>query len=306
MASRHDYDGASMRRIVQDYTRAAGGGLLIGLPLLFTQEVWQQGFTLEPSRILALLAVAFVIVLGYNAISGFRADQSLSDVVIDAVEAMGLGIIVAAAALTLLGRIEVGISLRDALGKIALESIPVAFGASIARGQLAQAGGGDEQDGTSGQGGARGRRGSRRADAELVTGPIGPFARLFVAAGGGLLFALNVGPTDEIVVLGMESSPWALVGLMAGSLVVTLALVFVAEFRGGAARGGEGPLEGPIGETLVAYALSLLVALTILWALGRTDDASLVAIAGMTVVLGVAASLGAAVGRILVGGEAAQ
>jgi putative integral membrane protein (TIGR02587 family) len=283
-----------MRGIVQDYIRAAGGGLLIGLPLLFTQEVWQQGFTLPPVRILALLGVAFVIVLGYNAISGFRADQTATEVVIDAVEAMGLGILVAAIALTLLGRIEIGISPRDALGKVALESIPIAFGASIARGQLAQGGAGG------GRGGDDGARGG------IVKGPIGPFERLFVAAGGGLLFALNVGPTDEILVLGMESSPLALIAIVVASLVATLGLVFFAEFGRGAFRGAEGPLERPVGETLAAYAVSLLVALTILWAVGRTDDASIRAIAGMTVVLGVAASLGAAVGRILVGGAAAE
>jgi putative integral membrane protein (TIGR02587 family) len=305
-----------MRRIVRDYTRAAGGGLLIGLPLLFTQEVWQQGFTLPPARILALFAVAFVIVLGYNAISGFRADQSASEVVIDAVEAMGLGIVVAAVVLTLLGRIELGISPRDALGKIALESIPIAFGASIARGQLDQGGGdggsdtggGRGSDAGDGDGGRRGKRGARRrsGDEGVVHGPIGPFARLFVAAGGGLLFALNVGPTDEILVLGMESSPWALIAVVSASLVATLALVFFAEFGRGAVRAAEGPLERPVGETLAAYALSLLVALTILWAVGRTDDASVRAIVGMTVILGVAASLGAAVGRILVGGAAAE
>ena len=50
---------------------------------------------------------------------------------------MGIAAVVSSAALLLLGRIGFETGLRDAVGKIALEMIPVAFGVSLAGAQLA-------------------------------------------------------------------------------------------------------------------------------------------------------------------------
>jgi len=262
---------------VRDYIRAAGGGLIIGLPLLFTMEVWFHGFILPAWKILALLAVGFAIVLGYNAIAGFRRERTVAELVVDATSAMGLGVVIAAVALVLLGRIDFSTSVRDAVGKIALEAIPIAFGASIATTQL----GGDD--------------GGRTSDT-------GPFERLLVGAGGALIFALNVAPTEEPMMLGIEASPWLLVAVVGASVGLTFALVFLADF-GGRPRGGEGILEHPWSETIAAYAVSLLVSVLLLWAFGRTDGAGTASIVGMTVMLTVVASVGAAVARLLVGGH---
>jgi putative integral membrane protein (TIGR02587 family) len=264
------------------YIRATGGGLLVGLPTLFTQEVWSHAVLLPAWKILLLLGLAFVVVLGYNGITGFRKDSTTGEVVIDSVEAMGIGLVVSLVALIVLGRIDAGTSVRDAVGQLALESIPIAFGASLARAEL----GGDEG------GGRQGRR-------------FGPFERLFVAAGGALLFSHNVAATEESVMIGIEASPGMLLGLMATTLLVTLALVFVAEF-GGRSHRGEGILGHAVAETVAAYAISLGVAWVLLWSFGRIDGAGLPAVLGMTVGVGTFASLGAAVGRILIAGGGAS
>jgi putative integral membrane protein (TIGR02587 family) len=263
------------------YIRATGGGLLVGLPALFTQEVWSHAVLLPAWKILLLLGLALLVVLGYNWITGFRKDSTMAEVVIDSIEAMGIGVVVSLVALIVLGRIDGGTSLRDAVGQVAVESIPIAFGASLARAEL----GGDE-------GGGRGRR-------------FGPFERLFLAAGGALLFSHNVAATEEPVTIGIEASPGMLLGLMATTLLVTLALVFVAEFRGRSHR-GEGILGHASAETVAAYAISLGVAWVLLWSFGRIDGAGLPAVLGMTIGVGTFASLGAAVGRILVAGGGAS
>jgi len=93
-----------------------------------------------------------------------------------------------------------------------------------------------------------------------------------------------------------------LIAVMAVSLLITLALVFYADFRGGRdPHPGDSPMDHPLGETLAAYAISLGVSLALLWAFDRTDGVALPAILGMTVLLGLAASLGAAVGRLVLG-----
>lgn len=264
---------------LRDYTRAIGGGLIIGLPLLYTMEVWFHGFILPWWKLLLLLAVAFVIVLGYNSIAGFRRERTHWQLAVDSVATIGLGIVVAFVALVVLGRIDASTSLRDAAGKVALEAIPIAFGASLATAQLSGDGGTD-----------------RSADG------IGPFHRMLVGAGGALLFALNVAPTEEPVMLGIEAEPWLLLLVMGGTLLLTLALVFYADFGGRRTARGEGPLDRPITETVVGYAVSLAVCLLLLWSFGRTDGVSIQAIAGMTVMLAVLAAVGAAIGRLLISG----
>lgn len=269
-----------LKRSLRDYTRAVGGGLVIGLPLLYTMEVWFQGFILPWWKLLLLLAVAFVIVLGYNGVAGFRRERSPMELAIDSVSTIGLGIAVAFVALLVLGRIDAHTSLRDAAGKVVLESIPVAFGASVAATQL----GSREQTGTT----------------ERTTTAL---ARILVGAGGALLFALNVAPTEEILILGTDPSPAVLLLVIAASLVLTMALVFYADFGGRRRKRTDDLLDQPVTETITSYAASIGVALLLLWAFERTDGASPNAIAGMTVMLALVASVGAAIARLLIEGE---
>jgi uncharacterized membrane protein len=87
--------------------------------------------------------------------------------------------------------------------------------------------------------------------------------------------------------------------MVLASLVVTGALVPLAEFAG-RRHTPTGLIDRPVTETITAYAISLGIALLLAWAFGRTDGASPVAIVGVTVSLALVASLGAAVGRLLV------
>ena len=279
----------SVATTVRDLVRATGGGLLIGLPLLFTLEMRAHSFLLPSWKIVVLIGVAFVVVVGYSAVSGFRRDRTWTELLIDSVETMGIAAVVATMALLLLGRIDFDTGLRDVVGKIALEMIPVAFGVSLAATQLASP---DDPEDAADQG-------STVGDGNGA----GAFARLFIAAGAGLLFALNIAPTEEPMLLGVEAEWWLLLLVIPATLAITFALVFHADFRGGRSLDvGDSPLDHPLTETLAAYAVSLLVSLLLLWAFGRTDGASWSAIAGQTIMLAVVASFGAAAGRLLIGG----
>ena len=288
-ASKRTEQEGSVRKSVRDLVRAVGGGLFIGLPLLFTLEVWAHSFLLPSWKIVLLIGVAFVVVVGYSAVSGFRRERTWGELLIDSVETMGIAAVVSAVALMLLGRIGFETGLRDAVGKIALEMIPVAFGVSLAGTQLASPE--DHADDAD--------QGSSVGDGAGV----GTFGRLFVGAGAALVFALNIAPTEEPMLLGIEADWWLLLMVVPATLAMTFAIVFHADFRGGRSlEGGDSPLDHPISETLAAYAISLLVSLLLLWAFGRTDGVSASAIAGQTVMLAVVASFGAAAGRLLVGG----
>lgn len=289
-ASKRTEREGSVGKSVRDLVRAVGGGLFIGLPLLFTLEVWAHSFLLPSWKIVLLIGVAFVVVVGYSAVSGFRRERTWGELLIDSVETLGIAAVVSAVAMLLLGRIGLETGLRDAVGKIALEMIPVAFGVSLARAQLASPE--DDADDAADQGSAVGDGAG-----------VGTFGRLFVGAGAALVFALNIAPTEEPMLLGIQADWWLLLLVVPASLAMTFAIVFQADFRGGRSlEGGDTPLDHPISETLAAYAVSLLVSLLLLWAFGRTDGVSAPAIAGQTVMLAIVASFGAAAGRLLVGG----
>jgi len=276
--------GRSIDETARDHLRAAVGGLFVGLPLLWTMEMWEHGATQPPLKLLLLFGLAFAIVVGFNAVSGFRRERTWVELLVDAVQGMGLSIVVAAAMLYVLGRLEPELGLPTVVGRIGLLSIPVAFGTALAATVLSE-----PEEG-----------GGREA--------VGPIGRLFVAAGGALYFALNIAPTDEVRILGSEADVPLLLLAIVASLVISLAIVFIVELpgsRGGSRSGsrGGGPIDHPVGETVAAYAIALLVSIVLIFSFGLSDGLGLRGVAGYVVMLGTVASFGSAAGRLLVGGE---
>jgi len=257
----------------------------VGLPLLWTMEVWDDGAVLGAGKLLVLLAIGFVVVIGFNALAGFRRDRTWVELMVDTVEAMGMSIAVAAMALAVFGRLDPALGLPTLVGRIAIETIPVAFGMSLASTVLGQST--DDKGGPAGE--------------PTLLGPLG---RLLVAGAGALYFALNIAPTDEVRMLAAESSPVQLLVAVFAGLAIGLAIVFYSDFRGGHGPGpGERkwPLETPVGETVAAYALALVISLVLLWAFGSTDDANPHAVLAQVVMLAIVASFGAAGSRLIVG-----
>ncbi|MBA2314936.1 MAG: TIGR02587 family membrane protein [Chloroflexi bacterium] len=281
-------DGRTVMESARDHLRLIAGGLLVGLPLLWTMEVWDDGAVLPAGKLLVLLAIAFAVVVGFNALAGFRRERSWRELLVDSVQALGLSVIVAAGALAVLGRLDPTLGLPTLIGRIAIETIPVAFGASLAATVMAAP---DENE-----------SGGLGPDAATV----GSLGRLLVAGAGALYFALNIAPTDEVRILAAEATEIQLLVAVLVSLATSLAIVFHAEFRGGRSDpSGDGPLDGPIGETIAAYAVSLIISLVLLWSFGSTDGTGPRTVLAQVVMLGIVASFGAAAGRLLVGSGSA-
>jgi len=269
---------ASISDTVRDHVRAVVGGLLVGLPLLWTQEMWRNGETLHPFKLLILLAASFAIVIGFNAVSGFRRERRWFELLLDSLQSLGLSMFIAAIVLYVLGRIEPELGIATVVGRIALLAIPVSFGTALASTLLS-----DEQEG-----------GGREA--------VGPVGELFVAAGGALYFALNIAPTDEVRLVGSEADTPLVLIAIAVSLVVGFAtLLTIHRAKGSRSWFGDGPLDGPLGETIAAYAIALLVSYVLLWSFEIVEGLGFRALVGHVVMLGVVAAFGAAAARILVG-----
>ena len=268
---------------LREYARGIAGGVMFSLPLLYTMEVWWTGFVAEPMRLLLYMLATFVLLLGYNHYAGLHHDASWQEVVIDSVEEMGLGLLVAAVVLFLLGQLESDLGGYEIVGKITVEAMTVAIGISVGTSQL---GGGDEEA----------KKGSAEASAKEDISFAGQFV---VAACGAMLFAANVAPTEEIIIIATESRIPNLLGIAALSLILTALILYYIEFSGSGrfvrARGHTSVVVG----TVISYAVALAVSAAVLWFFGRFDDTTLVTCVAQTVVLGLAATLGASAGRLL-------
>ena len=277
------------RRELLELVRAVSGGLLFGVPLLFTMEVWWTGSHTTPRQMLLVLALLAVPLVVLNLTEGFRSsrDVRFRDAAADSVVAIATGVVVAAAVLVLLREVSFDSPPGDWLGKVVYEAVPFCLGIGVARHFLrggrsseAEADGGSDTDGTD--------RTERNED----------LADLGATTIGAAFIALSIAPTDEVPLIASTMTPLWLLLVVAASLAVSYGIVFVAGFAGQERRHGqEGPLQHPVTETIVCYLVSLAVAAFLLWVFQRGLDppADLLT---RVLVLGLPATVGGAAGRL--------
>jgi len=267
---------------LQEYGRGLAGGLMFSLPLLYTMEVWWAGFIAHPYRLLVYLLATFVLLLGYNRYAGLRRDSSMAEVAIDSVEEMGIGLFIAALILFLLGRITLDMPFGEIAGVIVAEAATVAIGVSVGTAQLGAGGKDDEGMGKSSE------RGEPHFGAQIV-----------FAFCGAVLFAANLAPTEEIVIIGIQTSWVKITGLAMLSLLIAFLILHFSDFTGAQEFvRADHPTLILLG-TVVTYAIALSASGLILWFFGRFDGVTMLTALSQTVALGLAATLGASAGRLL-------
>ena len=266
--------------------RAASGGLLFGVPLLYTMEVWWTGSHTSPQQMLVVLALLCVPVLALNKTTGFRLSRDVRtrDAVADTAEAIAVGVLVTAIVLVLLQEITTDTPLGSALGKVVYEAVPFCLGVGVARHFLH----GGRADPDEDSGGA-GRQALHPTLSDLGATTL-----------GAAFIALSIAPTDEVPMIASAMSPLWLLALMGMTLLASYAIVFAADFRGQEERHRqEGPFQRAITETVLSYLVALLVAALLLWLFQRGTHPWNDLLA-RTVVLGFPAAVGGAAGRLAV------
>ncbi|HUQ40202.1 MAG TPA: TIGR02587 family membrane protein [Acidimicrobiales bacterium] len=277
-------DSQGWRAELADVGRAVAGGMLFGVPLLYTMEVWWIGSFSEPLRTLAALALSFIPVYLLVRISGFRneSDEGVLDGIMDTVETVALGIATAAVMLVVLRELSATTPPAEALGKIVYEATPFSIGIALAQAFLRKGRGGDGE--------AKGR-----GDLEATMADVG--ATLV----GAMFVAFNIAPTDEIPMLSAVMGPYWLLVVMAASLVISYVVVFEAGFSNEEQRHSQtGVLQHPITETVASYLIALLAALAMLWFFQRLGGLPWDATLEQVVVLGLPAAVGGAAGRLAI------
>lgn len=272
----------SVPESAREYGRGVAGGLIFSLPMLYTMEVWAAGFRLAPGRILLLAAVTFVLLLLYNRFAGLRRDASFAEVVIDSVEELGLGLVIAAAMLWLTGQIDSQTHFAEIAGKTVVEAMAVAIGVSVGTSQL-----GGEDGGEEGMSGDDGDSGSDY------------LAQSALALCGAVLFAANIAPTDEMERIAMESPPWKILLLAIGSYLGAAGVLHFTGIHGADRHVARDSPFVTARALVTTYAAALAGSAGCLFFFGRLDAQPVSLGIAMTVVVGVPAALGASAGRLL-------
>ena len=255
--------------------RGVAGAVILGLPLIYTQEVWVHGATLPAATIILLLLVSFGLNLALSRYVGFEPGRTFRPME-DALVGTGFSFLLAAGLLFLMGRIDTSMEAQNILGIVGLTSIPASLGFALGNALAPEEGGeGSEQ-------------------MQAVWGD------LLAAGAGAVVLSLNIAPTEEPILLAYQLGMGRLALVLVVSLVLSFLIVFHAEF-GGVGRRSQTPgiLHSPLGETLLAFLVAFLVAGVLLAAFGELDGLDGVNLAEV-VVLSFPASMGAALGRLLV------
>ncbi|HVE45372.1 MAG TPA: TIGR02587 family membrane protein [Acidimicrobiales bacterium] len=300
--SRMPAEGQWVREI-EDVVRGAAGGMLIGIPLLYTMEVWWIGSYTGPERMLAVLLFTFVPVFLLNRTSGFRSskDVRLVDAAVDTVEAVALGILCVTGVLVLLREITMTTPLAEAAGKVVYEALPFSLGVSLARHFLERSR--DEGD-ESNEGDESDEGDGEEANAEGApdTGLNATMSDVGATVIGSVFIAFNIAPTDEIPMLAAATSPSWLLAILAASLLISYCIVFEAGFSSQAKRRHQqGWFQRPLTETVVCYLVSLISAGFMLWIFQNLRlDAPWSLTVSHVVILGLPAAVGGAAGRLAV------
>ena len=133
--------------------------------------------------------------MGYNRYAGMHPDATLKDLLVDSVEELGLGFLLAFAMLLMLRRVELGsMSTIEIMGKVIIEAMVMSIGISVGTAQLGVSDDTDPEDG------------SEKAELEKER-QSGLLSLVVLGICGSILVGGNVAPTEEVLVIGLEAEP---------------------------------------------------------------------------------------------------
>lgn len=264
------------RRALSDIGRAAAGALIFSLPMLMTMELWYIGLYIERWKLLLFLCSSFPFLIVLARQMGFEDTLCWTDALWDTLIAVGVAALTCLAILYMLGIMTSDMDLNNVTGAVAVQLVPASIGALLARSQL---GASSESEGDANE-----------------TYP----RELLLMAIGALFLALNVAPTEEMMLISFKISYLHALVIVIVSLLIMHGFVFSLGFAGGTEVTDD--LTTPrafLFFTLPGYLISILLSLYLLWIFGSLEGLAIGAISKLAVVLAFPASIGAAAARLI-------
>lgn len=274
---------------LKEYGRGITGGLLFSLPMLYTMELWWAGFIANKMQLLIYFIIGIGLLMLYNRYVGIRKDNSFMECLLESFEEMGLAIILTISILWITGRISNVMSLSEISGKVVVEAVTVAIGISVGKSQL----GSDKNNK---------KEEEEDSNEETVNAKRPDLIRaMSIALCGTLLIASNVAPTEEVIVIAMESGVYKIFIIALLSIGIGGAVLYYINFTGTEQMAvTPGQHRKALAGTLIMYAIALSSSAFMLWFFGRFSGLELDGVIAQTIVLGFPATLGASAGRLLI------
>lgn len=257
----------------RDLARGAAGALLFAVPLLMTMEMWGLGHAMGRGRLALFLASGLPLLFSLSWAVGLRSGGGALHHLLESLTALSLGFVVSAVVLLGVGALRLDLPPDAWAGQIALQAVPAAVGALLARRQLG-GGGGDRDE------------------------PRSYPAELFLMVVGALFLALNLAPTEEMILIAWRIGAWQAAAVLVVTLLLMHAFVYAVGFAG---QHEAGRSWGAFFHfTVAGWGLVALTCLYVLWLMGRLHGVGPQGIAAVVVVIGFPAGLGAAAARLIV------
>lgn len=290
---RHDPDPAGWYRERKDLVRGVAAGSIIGMPLLFTMEMWWHGMILSERHLLTILVVMLVANFGFCLFSGFRETSSVSGAASEAVASTALGLVVSFGVLCLIREITLDLAAAEALGKVIIEAVPVSLGISFANVQLRED---EEEEGEDGDEDDERSPDARVLDDRQLRQDL---QDVTVTAIGAIVFAFNAAPTEEVLEIAARLPAWQHLLVMGVSIALCYLILYASDFKRHEVHVSSFS-QSPLAETVIAYAVALVVSATLLVLVGEPEVTTSLGLAvKASVTLGLLASVGASAGRLV-------
>lgn len=287
------------KQTLKEYGRGIAGGLIFSLPLIYTSEMWQTGFLAHPLSLIIYILVTFMLLLGYNNYSGTRNEGSFQDLCHESVEEIGLAFLTSFIFLLLISQINFGMSLMEILGKVVIESMVVAIGISVGTAELGQRDEEEEeQRNSNGDTSESASENHDKTDEEAEDD--GLISMLVLSVCGAVLFASTIAPTEEILVIAVNSTPLHLVLMLLTALLLSIVITYFSDFIG--STKDETGLREMILHTLTGFLAAILSSFLLLWFFGRVDGNGHEIIIAQVIILTIPGIIGASAGRLLIKG----
>lgn len=266
--------------VLRNQIRGVAGALLVvGLPVLYTSEMWRLGWRLPILYLLAYALVGLSAILLVTRRIGFRAEAE--DETVDSTlriassfaELVLQSFVAAYVVLLAFGIVDLGDSLDTVVRIGLINVVPLGLGASISNRLLAE------------------------SDEEIQEATFPQNVPTF--AFGAVFFAFTVAPTREIELIAVHAGWWRLAGIVFLSVLVIQLVLYELEFRGHSSRIASRTAPAQLGTTFVVYAVSIVVSVALLAAFGHFAGTRPTEWVQQTIVLGFVASAGASAGEVV-------
>lgn len=270
------------RRVLVALARAFGGSILFSFPILMTMEMWSLGAQMDGFRLALFVFLSIPLLIGLSYYDGFETTSGLMDDVIDTFVALTVGFMTAAFLLFLFNVINSAMSFDEIVGKISVQAIPASIGAMLAQSLLTIDKGTEEE-----------------ADDRKRSANYG--GQLFLMAVGAVFLSMSVAPTEEIILISFQMTPWHTLALAILSILIMQGFIYAVESgdHKNSISAGASLLSSFLRYTIVGYAMVLFISFYILWTFGSLEGMGMMEQIEAVIVLGVPAAIGASASRLI-------